>query len=235
MDRAAGKEGTAMADPVATPPAGAKRARKAKAEGRLPSGREAIMESALRLFGERGFEEVKTSEILEAAGQRNQTALQYHFGSREGLYAALMLKYLRPIDDRRLAILNPRGVKAPRVSLDTCLRALIDPLIEEVGDGDEGLAYMRFLRQFTSRPGFDILDVSRRLNYPGMSLLVSEMHRHLADLPEARRGFAIGLILQVTVTMMATWKLDHPNQFDRDGFVTAAVATCRALLRSLSG
>ncbi|PWR18074.1 TetR/AcrR family transcriptional regulator [Zavarzinia compransoris] len=213
---------------------GAKRARRRGADGKLPGGREAIMASALRLFGERGFAEVRTAEILEAAGQRNQTALQYHFGSREGLYAALMLKYLRPIDQRRLDIMNPRGTKAPRASLATCLRALVEPLLDEVGDGEEGLAYMRFLRQFTSRPGFDILDVSRRLNYPGMNLLVAEMHRHLDPVPEARRGFAIGLILQVTVTMMATWKLDHPDQFDRAGFLAAATATCRALLRSLS-
>ncbi len=204
-----------------------------KPRGRAPGGREAILAAALKLFGARGFDGVSTAEILAAAGQRNQTALQYHFGSREGLYAALLRQYLQPIDDARLAILRPRGAKSPAPSLETCLRALIEPLLDEVAKGDPGLAYLRFLRQFTARPGFDVLAVSRSLGYPGMTLLVAEMDRHLAALEPARRGFATSLLLQVSVTLMASWKLDHPDQFDREGFVATALATCRALLRSL--
>jgi len=204
------------------------------AEAPAPSGREAIMASALRLFGERGFEGVRTAEILDAAGQRNQTALQYHFGSREGLYHAILLQYLKPIDDRRLAIVNPRGLAEPNASLNTCLRAMVDPLIDEVGEGDEGLAYLRFLRQFTSRPGFDILRVSRTLNYPGMNTLVAEMHRHLAALPAERHGLAISLALQITVAMLTTWKLENPDLYDRESFIAATIATCRALIRSLT-
>ena len=227
--------GSAKAAATAPRKERAPRAAKAKAAPSAPvSGREAIMASALRLFGERGFEGVRTAEILDAAGQRNQTALQYHFGSREGLYQAILHQYLRPIDDRRMAIVNPRGLARPRASLDTCLRAMVDPLIDEVGEGDEGIAYLRFLRQFTSRPGFDILQVSRALNYPGMNTLVAEMHRHLARLAPTRRGFAIGLALQVTVAMLATWKLENPDQFDREGFIAATTATCRALFRSLT-
>lgn len=204
---------------------------KTRASGARPaSGREAIMACALQLFGDRGFEGVSTAEILEAAGQRNQTALQYHFGSREGLYKALLELYLLPIDARRLAILSA----AARPSFVTCLRALIEPLIDEVGEDKEGLAYLRFLRQFTSRPGFDILQVSRALDYPGMKRLIVEMERHMVDIAPARRGFAIGLMLQVTVTLLSAWRGETAGAFDREGFVAAAIAACRALHRSLA-
>ncbi|MCF4166249.1 TetR/AcrR family transcriptional regulator [Zavarzinia compransoris] len=223
-------------DKVARPRRGARKPKTPAAERdaagarKSASGREAIMACALQLFGDRGFEGVSTAEILEAAGQRNQTALQYHFGSREGLYKALLESYLRPIDERRLAILSATA----RPSFVTCLRALIEPLIDEVGDGPEGLAYLRFLRQFTSRPGFDILEVSRTLDYPGMKRLIVEAERHLGDVAPARRGFAIGVMLQITVTLLSAWRGEGVEAFDREGFIAAAVAACRALHRSLA-
>jgi AcrR family transcriptional regulator len=195
--------------------------------------RDAILASALKLFGERGFDGVRTAEILDAAGQKNQTALQYHFGSREGLYKAILNQHLKQIDVRRLAIINPRGLADPRPSFVTCLRGMIDPLIDEVGEGDGGVAYLRFLRQFTSRPGFSIVEVSRALKFPGMSLLIASVDRHLAPMPAPRRSFTISLMLQVSIAMLATWKLEHPEQFDRASFVAAAIGTCKAIHRSL--
>lgn len=48
-----------------------------------------IVEAAGRLFAERGFAEVTSKEICEAAGT-NLTAVNYHFGSREGLYLRVL-------------------------------------------------------------------------------------------------------------------------------------------------
>lgn len=48
-----------------------------------------IVEAAGRLFAERGFSEVTSKEICEAAGT-NLTAVNYHFGSREGLYLIVL-------------------------------------------------------------------------------------------------------------------------------------------------
>lgn len=196
-------------------------------------GREAIMASALKLFGERGFDGVRTAEILEAAGQKNQTALQYHFGSREGLYRAILGQHLEHIDRRRMAIINPRGLAEPSPSFTTCLRGMIDPLIDEVGEGAGGVAYLRFLRQFTSRPGFNIVEVSRALRLPGMALLIVKVEGHLAPMPPARRAFTISLMLQISIAMLATWRLEHPEQFDRESFVAATIGACKAIHRSL--
>ena len=55
-----------------------------------PCARVAAIDAAEALFAERGLDGVTTREILDAAGQKNQSALQYHFGSREGLILALV-------------------------------------------------------------------------------------------------------------------------------------------------
>ncbi len=52
-----------------------------------PTTREAILDAALRGFGERGFAATSVREIAAAAGS-NIASISYHFGGKEGLRAA---------------------------------------------------------------------------------------------------------------------------------------------------
>lgn len=195
--------------------------------------REAILASALKLFGERGFDGVPTTEILEGAGQRNQTALQYHFGSREGLYRAIVVQRLKAIDARRLAILDPRGSGSARPDLTTSLRALVQPLVEEALQGEGGADHVRFLRQFCARPGFSITAATQSLNLPGMNLMIAALDRHAPPPPGAEAGFSTGLMLQVTVVMLASWLPASGAYFSAEAFQAAAIESCRAIRRGL--
>ncbi|NQY02857.1 MAG: TetR/AcrR family transcriptional regulator [Halieaceae bacterium] len=47
--------------------------------------RSALMRSAEQLFASKGVHNVTSRAIVEASGQKNESALQYHFGNREGL------------------------------------------------------------------------------------------------------------------------------------------------------
>jgi AcrR family transcriptional regulator len=61
-----------------------------RADGGYARGEETrrrIIEVALRLFGERGYEGASTREIAAAAGV-NAPALQYYFDNKEGVYRA---------------------------------------------------------------------------------------------------------------------------------------------------
>ena len=50
--------------------------------------RQSLMRSAERLFAEKGANNVTIREIVETAGQKNESALQYHFKNLQGLIAA---------------------------------------------------------------------------------------------------------------------------------------------------
>lgn len=66
------------------------RAPRHRADGGYARGdetRRRIIDAAIRLFGERGFEGASTREIAKAAGV-NAPALQYYFDSKEGVYRA---------------------------------------------------------------------------------------------------------------------------------------------------
>jgi AcrR family transcriptional regulator len=68
-------------------PARAPRHRADAGYARGEETRRRIIEVALRLFGERGFEGASTREIAAAAGV-NAPALQYYFDNKEGVYRA---------------------------------------------------------------------------------------------------------------------------------------------------
>jgi AcrR family transcriptional regulator len=80
--------------------------------------RQRILLAAADLFAERGIDAVQPHEILEAAGQRNASAIQYHFGSREGLVVAVVQPrpdVRVPIDEQRARMLDDllSGPEAP--------------------------------------------------------------------------------------------------------------------------
>ena len=79
------------------------------------STKEQIVLAAERLFAERGYEGVSLREIGAAAGSGNNSAVQYHFGSKEQLVVAIFENRLTYIDDRRavlIAQLEPAATSA---------------------------------------------------------------------------------------------------------------------------
>src|SRR5439155_5960126 len=77
-------------------------ARPAKAR---PAAGEQMILAAERLFAERGIGAVSLREIGSAAGQRNNGAAQYHFGTKRGLVDAIVEYRMQPINERRVALL----------------------------------------------------------------------------------------------------------------------------------
>ena len=61
--------------------------REAPASTRGEDTRERLIEAAIRIFGELGFEGASTRMLADAAGA-NLAAIPYHFGNKEGLYRA---------------------------------------------------------------------------------------------------------------------------------------------------
>jgi AcrR family transcriptional regulator len=68
--------------------------------GRPAEGRRRLLAAAEQLFATRGLG-VSNREIVAAAGQHNQSAITYHFGSRAGLIDAVCERHEVPIAQHR--------------------------------------------------------------------------------------------------------------------------------------
>ena len=70
-------------------PGGGRPVKQDNRRARSEATQDALMRAAEKLIAERGIENVSIRDIVSAAGQKNESALQYHFGSFTGLIKAI--------------------------------------------------------------------------------------------------------------------------------------------------
>lgn len=98
-------------------------------EQALPTDRRLLL-VAERLFAERGIGATSLRSVMAAAGA-NVAAVHYHFGSKEGLVAALVRERTDELHERRMALLEAAGT--PTVT--GLAEALARPVVDLVASG----------------------------------------------------------------------------------------------------
>jgi AcrR family transcriptional regulator len=113
---------------------------------RSPVVRGKLMRTAERLYAERGFAGVSIRQIGEAAGQRNKTAVQYHFTSRDELIKTILTEHAGAVERHRFAMVEALGPPA-EVTLADQVACVILPTIEHHIELGTPSWYGRFLAQ----------------------------------------------------------------------------------------
>ncbi len=115
----------------------------------MQSTREKLIDTARQLFAERGVEHVSLREIARAAEQGNVSALQYHFGDREGLLRSVLEPYHQEVDARRNALLD--HLEAGDANLRDYAGALVRPPAALLADPG-GREFLRIFGQLLNHP-----------------------------------------------------------------------------------
>ena len=148
--------------------------------------RSRIVAAAETLFAERGIDAVSLVEIGRAAGQRNRSAVQYHFGGKAALLAAIRAKHAPGIEVRRAALLDALG-RTPRPPLRRLVEAFVVPVAEKVSDPDGGEAYVRINAALVGHPRFPLLSRHSTRDNRTADRLFRLVGRMTPALPEALR------------------------------------------------
>lgn len=92
-----------------------------------------MLEAAEELFADGGFDAVSVRDITTKA-EANVAAVNYHFGSREDLIAAVIVRYMQPMNLERLARLDALEAKhgAKAAPLEEVIDALMRPFMTQV-------------------------------------------------------------------------------------------------------
>lgn len=96
-----------------------------------PSAKRALLEAAQRLFAAQGFEKVSLRTLTQEAGV-NLAAVNYHFGSKEGLIDAVVESYTNPVNELRLQRLTHAENGSTPLSVEDILDCFLRPVLEAV-------------------------------------------------------------------------------------------------------
>jgi len=151
-----------------------------------------ILDTAERLFGEEGYKVASLRSITAAAGV-NLAAIHYHFGSKEDLLDALVMRKAAPVNEerlQRLERLQAAAGSAP-VALEDLLDAFLGPAFRTADESPEFARLMGRLHAEGIMPA-----VARKHFGPVAERFMAEMRRVLPFLAEEelawRLHFTIG-------------------------------------------
>lgn len=153
---------------------------------------EKLVDAAEKLFAEQGVLGAAVRDITVMAGQRNASAMHYHFGGRAGLVAAVLARRGAQVAAERAGLM---AALAGETHVASLMRGVVEPFANRLTD-DSGCRYLLILEQcltipglMPGKPGFD----------ESMSVLQTQLAAALSWIPEhvlvRRLEFVIGALL----------------------------------------
>jgi AcrR family transcriptional regulator len=152
---------------------------------RAQATRELILATAERLYAEHGALAVSNRQISEAAGQGNNTAVGYHFGTRSELVRAIVRKHIGPIDRLRRRRLAGLGDHA---DLRDWIRCLVCPTTEHLAELGTPCWFARFTAQVMTEPSLRAVVIDETGTSPSLARTVEGLTRCLPGLPAEVRA-----------------------------------------------
>lgn len=152
---------------------------------RAETTREKILSVAERLFAERGVFAVSNRQIGEAAGQGNNTAVGYHFGTKTDLIRAITAEHARRIDEIRGRLLAEHQGST---SLRDWVVVMVRPLTDHLAELDPPSWYARFAAQLMTDPALRDVMTAEALHSPATQAAAAGITRTMPELPEEVRA-----------------------------------------------
>lgn len=162
-------------------------ARPGRAQGR-PQPRsalnstEVLLLTAERLYAERGLDGASMREIAREAEQKNNSALHYHFGSKDALVDAILRYRMREVDSLRNDYLDGCEIEG-RSDLRAAVEALVRPLSAGLVSSRPNNYYNRFLAAAQIHPELDLTAHASEEAQRGFRRAYAMLERTLPQLP----------------------------------------------------
>lgn len=182
-----------------------------RSEGRPRNDTRArLIVAAEKLFGEKGIHSVTLKEINGAAGQRNESALHYHFGSKAALVEAILIYRSSDIDADRVQRVDALMAAGKEKDLSAVLRATFLPMAVML-ETEEGVRFIRFLAQVLNDPDFDLPNLAMSGKLPGATqaniLLIAALGDIAPEIAIQRQRF----LIEMVVSSLAIWARHHDS------------------------
>ncbi|MCU1379179.1 MAG: putative TetR family transcriptional regulator [Acidimicrobiales bacterium] len=177
--------------------------------------KERLLAAGEKLFARDGVHRVTVRELNEVAGQRNASALHYHFGSRDGLLRAIIERHQQVVDADRARRLD--ALDDPTVH--DLVELVLAPLAEQLRS-PSGRDYLRIVPQLLNRDG---------LVPPALDRTMELLDERL-DLPTDLKSERLRSVLLAAFTLLADRAGQRKPAVPHDRFVDNLVAMATGML-----
>jgi AcrR family transcriptional regulator len=172
-----------------------------------------ILDTAERLFGERGYDAISLRHIIGEAGV-NLAAVHYHFGSKEELLDEVVLRKVVPLNEARLALLDraEKGAGGAPVPVESVLRAFLIPTAAAARQNPE---FVKVMGRVVAEGLID--RIAKRHFQPILDRFVAALQRSLPDLAKEELGwriyFMFGAMSRALCGESQTWLTGEAGDF----------------------
>lgn len=199
------------------------------------STREALLEQGALLFARHGVGGVTARQLHDAIGARNESALHYHFGGKDGLVLEIVRRHLQAIESRRAQLVVALAADDRTGDLRSLVHALAAPMADDLAT-PLGRAHLRLVAR-VSHPALAYGRPFRMVEAPAGLAIVRWLWAALDELPEPLLRERLAVLRGQLVTLIAQRAQlldDMPGDYDRttdlfvDNLVDMLVAGLRA-------
>jgi AcrR family transcriptional regulator len=149
----------------------------------LDSTRDQLLDTAEKLFLMRGLDGVSLRSIVKEAGAKNQSALQYHFGGRDGLIEEILNRRMHQVEARRRKLVDEALERNPNPGLrEVCSLLVRAPFLLCREDREFRLFIDQFGQKLLSS-GHEISLAPETPDFSSLNEMRSFIRGALADLP----------------------------------------------------
>lgn len=172
-----------------------------------------LMMTAERLFSLKGVDNVSTREIAREAGQKNNSALQYHFGSKERLLDAILEYRSKELNARRMEMLEELEasnlVRQPRALIEVICLPFINLLSLPLEDSYYiGLAH----QLYNTSQGKSLIEgalTGQQENMHGMWKTSQYILGAMDSLPPVLLLPRLSMMVHLTINTVAGWDAEQ--------------------------
>lgn len=165
--------------------------------------RHALLRAGERLFSARGIDGPSLREITAAAGGGNKSALQYHFGSRDGLVLGIIAEHGEVLRVRHALAFERLVLDDATDDLHRLCDVFVRPYAEFLRDGPSQWAYLVISAAVLDSPQRRYEDLQVLFNDPLVPRLVELLLQQL-DLPEALAAERVLVATSQVIAAIAT-------------------------------
>jgi AcrR family transcriptional regulator len=157
-----------------------------------------ILDAAERLIAEQGYAATSLRQIIAEAGV-NLASVHYHFGSKEELLDELVARKVKPVNEKRLEMLEHVTAEATpgKPSVEKVLEAFMVPMAQVASRNPQFVKVMGRIQAEGLRES-----IAAKHFKPVSSKFIAELRTALPELPDEEFQWRVQFLIGATIHTM---------------------------------